>query len=191
MIQYSRNIALPVTLKKFSAEFQNDRTFIEWTTSNENNAKEFVVERAGKNLQFSAIAKLAASATSTIDKNYNFVDAQPLEGLNYYRLKLVNLDNSSQFFEVRKVLAAHEGKLVMLSSNPLRNDLRFAIQLNRREQLNIIVTDLNGSAVLKSSSTYSQGMQEITLSTSTLASGTYLLQVRGESFVETKKIVRQ
>jgi len=142
-------------------------------------------------LQFTAIAKLAASATSTIDKNYNFVDAQPLEGLNYYRLKLVNLDNSSQFFEVRKVLAAHEGKLVMLSSNPLRNDLRFAIQLSRREQLNIIVTDLNGSAVLKSSSTYSQGMQEITLSTSTLASGTYLLQVRGESFVETKKIVRQ
>jgi len=191
MIQYSRNIALPVTLKKFSAEFQNDRTFIEWTTSNENNAKEFVVERAGKNLQFGAIAKLAASATSTIDKNYNFVDDQPLDGLNYYRLKLVNLDNSSQFFEVRKVLAAHEGKLVMLSSNPLRNDLRFAIQLSRREQLNIIVTDLNGSAVLKSSSTYSQGMQEITLSTSTLASGTYLLQVRGESFVETKKIVRQ
>lgn len=191
MIQYSRNIALPITLKNFSAEFRDKRTMLEWTTSNENNAKEFVVERAGKNLQFSGIGRLAASAMSNTDKNYTYVDAQPLQGINYYRLRLINLDNTSQYFEIRKVLAANDDKLVMLSANPLRNDIRFGIVLRTRDHLNISITDLNGRAVFKSSSTYPAGMQEITLPTSTLPSGTYFLQVRGATFTQTKKIVRQ
>ncbi|AHJ95805.1 matrixin family metalloprotease [Hymenobacter swuensis] len=68
-------------------------TTVQWTTRDECYLNSFVVERAPADTTagWQPVATVAAGATSG---QYRFVDAQPLPGLSYYRLRLRRPDNS-------------------------------------------------------------------------------------------------
>ena len=191
MIQYARTTALPITLKSFSAEYRDKITIVEWITTNESNTKEFKVERAGKDLQFRTLATIPASGSAISDRNYKWVDDLPIEGINYYRLQLVNLDNTKEYFEIRKVIATRDSKVTLLSSNPVKESIKLNMDLDRKQKLIISITDVQGRILYKKSASYPQGKQEIVFNPPALPPGSYLLKVRGDSFTEAIKIIRQ
>jgi hypothetical protein len=89
-------LSLPVVLSDFMITLLNDNTVsASWITQQEINSNHFEIERSVNGSDWSVIGKLAARGTSNIKVNYSFVDAAPLNGVGYYRLKMV--DNDGKF----------------------------------------------------------------------------------------------
>jgi hypothetical protein len=80
-------IPLPVTLVSFTASANDCQSVIKWKVADASNFSHFVVERSTDGQHFTAIADILY--TDAID--YTYSDKAPVNGTNYYRLKLVDL----------------------------------------------------------------------------------------------------
>ncbi|MBC7628123.1 MAG: hypothetical protein H7254_12630, partial [Ferruginibacter sp.] len=94
---------LPVSLVDFTATKQNKVVDLNWQTSIEQNSSYFDVEFSRDGSKFESIGKVKASISSTTYKSYSTKHLSPVNGLNYYRLKLVDVDGSSKYSAVRTV----------------------------------------------------------------------------------------
>jgi len=160
-------------------------------TSSETNAKEFVIERAGSSLKFSEAAKLPASGGTTSNKSYRWVDQQPLKGINYYRLVLVNVDGTREYFEIKKVFNKASDQRIVVAPNPVERDLNVYFSVDRSQKVNIKLTDVQGRIVFREEKNYQPGIQQINISMARMVAGTYIVELKGEEFSEIRKVFRK
>ncbi|MCC6541446.1 MAG: T9SS type A sorting domain-containing protein [Flavobacteriales bacterium] len=100
---------LPVELLYFKAELiPLAEVATQWATATERNNDHFEVERSIDGILFERIGEMAGQGNAEITHTYTLVDHQPAPGLNYYRLKQVDLDGSSTYSEVQAVMVEHE-----------------------------------------------------------------------------------
>lgn len=97
---------LPVELSSFSAQSRGGVVNLVWTTASEKNSASFLVERAGDNREFVAIASVPAAGYSQMRRTYSATDQKPLAGNNYYRLKQLDQDGTFAYSRVVSVLLA-------------------------------------------------------------------------------------
>jgi hypothetical protein len=94
---------LPVTLTRFTAVAQAAGVQLAWGTASEQHSAYFGVERSPDGQAFGEIGRVAAAGTSTQAHAYALLDAQPLAGVAYYRLRQVDVDGTFQYSPVRVV----------------------------------------------------------------------------------------
>jgi len=94
---------IPVSFLYFNAFAKNNRSLLEWKTSQEINSAYFDVERSIDAIHYEFIGKVNAAGNSQVPVAYQFTDLQPLNGLNYYRLKQVDLDGRFIYTPTRLV----------------------------------------------------------------------------------------
>jgi hypothetical protein len=92
---------LPVKISAFSAQRKNNAVVLNWKTSTEINSKSFVIQRAVNN-DFKDIATIPSNNLPN-GSSYNYSDMSPLSGLLSYRLKMVDLDGTVAYSEIRLV----------------------------------------------------------------------------------------
>ncbi len=93
-------IVLPVSLTEFGGKFIDDKILLNWKTTNEHNVKNYVIERRNSYNTFTEIGKTNATGNSLRDQLYDFIDAKPDVGKNYYRLKIVYDDNTFSYSNI-------------------------------------------------------------------------------------------
>lgn len=93
-------VLLPVEMSRFSVKCRNFSNFIQFSTSSETNNDYFTVERSRDGLIFKGIGTIDGAGTSTVEKNYSFVDDNPASGNNYYRIKQTDFDGSSTYSKI-------------------------------------------------------------------------------------------
>lgn len=81
---------LPVELSYFQANKLGDEVRLHWETVMEENTSHFSVERSADGYHFSNLKAVAASGNSQHQNHYNLRDGFPVNGINYYRLKMVD-----------------------------------------------------------------------------------------------------
>ena len=118
---------------------------IDWSTSSEQNSSYFVVERSSDGQHFESIQTVPAAGNSSLPLTYVAKDSRPLKGVSYYRLKLVDLDGSSVYSEVRTVNISVASELRMYP-NPTTE--RVFIGLNDNKVLKVTVFDNLGREML-------------------------------------------
>ena len=96
-------VPLPVNFTAFTAIAQKGQSLLNWQTAQEQNSRDFVIERSVDGVSYSAIGNVEAAGNSQAPSNYSFVDAAPVAGRNYYRLKETDLDNKFMYSDVRIV----------------------------------------------------------------------------------------
>ena len=94
---------LPISINDFTASKQNKVVDLNWQTSIEQNSSYFDVEFSRDGDNFESIGRVNASGSSTTLKNYSSKHLSPVNGLNYYRLKLVDVGGSFKYSIVRTV----------------------------------------------------------------------------------------
>ncbi len=116
---------LPVTLLSFDAKLITGKVKVNWATSTEVNSRFFTVERSTNGISFTGIGTVDAAGNSTSIRSYEFIDAQPLSGISYYRLSQTDIDGRKEYTGVKridnnsikefdvKVLSGQSGKLVL------------------------------------------------------------------------------
>jgi len=102
-----RDGALPVVLVSFTAVAREHTSYLEWHTSEEINSNRFEIERSTDAKSWKQIGNVMArgdgKATTAAPLQYAFTDGNPLGGSNFYRLKMVDADETFAYSRIVKV----------------------------------------------------------------------------------------
>jgi hypothetical protein len=85
------NQALPLKLTSFNGTRTGNTVTLFWTTINEVNANDFLIEKSSDGSSFSAISTIQA-LNNTASNNYSFKDVQFANGVSFYRLQMKDKD---------------------------------------------------------------------------------------------------
>jgi hypothetical protein len=139
-------IILPVDLTYFKAEHVENKVNMTWETAWEKNSDEFVVERSSDMVRFEEIGSLPASGETTGRTQYSFTDETPLSGVSYYRLRMVDRDQSFSFSPTRDVLIHDLSARLEVSPNPATTG-NIRIQGSGIDPAFLILTDHAGRRI--------------------------------------------
>jgi len=106
---------LPLTLLDFKARRVPGYAALAWTTSFEQNVSHFEIERGDNSTQFLKIASQPARNSGNVEY-YIANDYFALDGIAYYRLKMVDNDGKVKFSPVVSVSAHNIGVLTLLDN---------------------------------------------------------------------------
>lgn len=94
---------LPVKLVDFSAAREGNTATLVWSTSEESNSDYFEVQRSGDGKAWEKLETIVAKGESSVEAHYSAVDDSPLNGDNFYRLKMVDKDGTFALSKIRNV----------------------------------------------------------------------------------------
>ncbi len=81
-------MTLPLRLISFTATKTNDAVLLKWTAAEETNMSHYEVQRSADGRNFTAINSIP-SRNSLSNTSYSFTDQSPVQGVTYYRLKMI------------------------------------------------------------------------------------------------------
>ncbi|AWV98734.1 hypothetical protein [Arcticibacterium luteifluviistationis] len=132
--------ALPINLLYFKGHQLSNEIVISWKVSDISNFDRFEVERSKDAISFERIGLQSLMANEV----YNYFDNDPIDGQNYYRLKLQDLDGT---FEYSKIISIdfEKNSEYMFFENPTEGQ-RVVINTNIQKPV-VRILDLMGREV--------------------------------------------
>jgi hypothetical protein len=173
---------LPVNLITFDAVKKESSVLLNWQTANEENSKEFEIQRSADAINFTAIGSVpAAKNTNTLSK-YSFTDNSPHDGINYYRLKQIDLDRK---FVLSKIVAVQMSGNDKFNVFPNPASERITIQLPKNGNVRSIqLYNAAGKLVMEKQITGTTGVSVLDIQH--LPAGWYLVQLSGTTNIQQK-----
>ncbi|WP_221394232.1 T9SS type A sorting domain-containing protein [Dyadobacter sp. NIV53] len=172
--------SLPVTLISFNAQKENSGVNLTWVTTEEVNSDYFEVQHSVNGKSWSVLGKVESHKDSKVTNNYTYSDANPGEGMNYYRLNMVDRDATHAYSRIRSVDLEGKSETNAVFPNPAAT----FISIDGQEGKEVKIFDVNG--VLKTSSKVQDGQ----ISINNLRNGLHLIQMTNSANqVVTKKFV--
>ncbi|WP_394368980.1 T9SS type A sorting domain-containing protein [Hymenobacter ruricola] len=188
-------VPLPVELKEFTATaVKNLDAALTWATASEKNNDHFNVERSLNGTDFVKIAQVKGQGSTSAATSYALTDAgigNKVSGLVYYRLQQVDADGTATYSPVRTV-AFTKGAVepaISLAPNPAAGSTQLDLTALPAGTYQVSVLDATGRVVL--SAAHTAGMAHA-LDLNTIASGTYVVLVRGQNGTNlTKRLIKE
>nr|WP_081659308.1 T9SS type A sorting domain-containing protein [Pedobacter glucosidilyticus] len=147
---------VPVRFSSFNLESTNQGVNLLWQTSSEANSSHFEIERAGADGNFIKIGTVSASGNSNRIINYQYLDANPLQGVNYYRLKQIDLDAAFLYSEIKSITAGIAKENLIVYPNPVEDILNVKIALEQGISA-VRINNLEGKRVFSKQINLSNG----------------------------------
>jgi hypothetical protein len=170
------NVTLPVILDGFTAALNNDHTItLNWNTQMEMNFSHFAIERSADGANWEQIGTVQAKGNSAVQTDYNYTDEQPLSGTNYYRLTLVNMDDSYMYSQVVVMQSATIAK-VSFFPNPAHDYVNVSLGETTGSQVTILLSSISGRLMQEKTTATGSGVV-VTFPLFNIASGMYILTV--------------
>ena len=183
---------LPLELLSFIGRQNGSTNILEWTTIREENTSHFIVERSKNGFDFEAIGSLDAAANSDVFLKYTLTDQQPYEGINYYRLKMVDLDKTFTFSQIitltPETIFDGELKIVPIPTKGIAN-ISFNCPYQELSQINVL--DISGRIVLKQNIEMQPSMNIIEIDLTNLPPGVYFVKIDNPHFSTPVKILKE
>jgi len=82
-------------------------------------------------------------------------------------------------------------RVLLLSSNPIKETIKLNMELDRRQKIQINILDIQGRTLFTNSGAYGQGKHQLLLTPRSLPPGSYVLMITGDSFKEAIKVIKQ
>jgi trimeric autotransporter adhesin len=176
-VWYTRNDAngtLPVTLTAFAAQKQNSTTLLKWTTVQEFNSRDFIIERSVTGSSWQVIATVAAAGNSAAPLNYFVRDLNPVKGINLYRLKSTDLDGKYNYSEIRKVNFDKQYSY-SIYPNPSTDFLKLSVDDPSGFSGSAQIINAEGRVLISKQLNVNNQLVQINIST--LSSGLYFIRI--------------
>nr|WP_251047200.1 T9SS type A sorting domain-containing protein [Hymenobacter sp. ISL-91] len=191
----NKKVPLPVTLVSFSAQASGLNAQLNWKTAQELNNDHFVVERSFDGRGFVAVGQVKGQGSTQSATTYDFTDARVAAlapaGLVYYRLRQVDTDGTAALSEVQAVrFAFAASKLIDVRPNPATatQDAKLDLSGASAGTYQVTLVDMTGR-VLR---TFRQNGGTVEpLQLTSLPTGTYLVQVKGNGQSFSQRVIKQ
>ncbi len=177
---------IPVKLTDFIAQKLNNTVKLNWSTEQELNSKEFVVEKSIDGRNWNTLSIITAIGNSALKNHYGSVDNNPVNGINYYRLKIVDRDEHSVLSSVKTVLFSNKYQ-VIVAPNPATDFINILIAKNNSLPVSISISSINGKIIYQEKTSNASTQ----INTSLFAKGVYLVKIVDENNTEIRKIIIQ
>lgn len=169
---------LPVELTKFDLKIQQEEVAVSWQTASEINSSRFEVERADKGTNFTMIDEVLAAGTSNEELNYSIIDPNPNTGMNYYRIKAIDVDGSFEYSEIKTVaINAYKIEQLQASPNPSIDQISLSFELSSGNVYFLQIMGSDGSVVYQGNVVGYEGSNRIDLNISTYVQGVYFVKL--------------
>lgn len=169
------NNPLPVDLLSFTADCNNEKVKINWSTATETNCDYFLVEKMFEGESFSLVAKIPGNGNSNQIINYVIEDNSSENKIAYYRLTQVDYSGIEDVMN---------DKIVSSNCNITKNDLSIyqdaegqdiIINSNKETAVLINIFDLSGKLISSGSLQLTERENKINTSELKLSEGMYLV----------------
>jgi hypothetical protein len=186
---------LPLTLISFTGDAKNTQEVrLQWKTAGELNTKDFEVEWSDDGQHFSKIAVLQAAGNNTQDLHYSYLHKLPVDGNNYYRLKMSDKDGRFTYSMVIKINMVVTKTKIVVFPNPVIDFLQLQVQAVKNESLVFYLHSADGKAIASKSFTVTKGNNQLNWNLQQLPSGNYFISSDNNNPVaigfETIKIIK-
>jgi hypothetical protein len=194
-----RQTPLPVELVSFTAKKKDNKDVIaEWKTAFEQNVSHFEIEVAEGNTdyqggRFVKIGEVVSPGNSNAERTYSYTDNEVGKtGVRYYRLKIVDRDNTFIYSPVRPVVFNADIQW-QVYPNPSNGTYNFIFQLNQGETVSLKVYDVNGKLVKQMNLVGNGFLQknQVDLKSAKFAPGIYLLSAESGEKKFSMKLIKQ
>lgn len=108
---------LPVKLSNIKAYEKMNGVQIDWTAYQEENLSRYAIEHSADGRNFNAIGEVPAR-NADAETQYGFFDANPVQGVNFYRLRSIDLDGKFALSTIVKVNLDKDVKEISVYPNP-------------------------------------------------------------------------
>ena len=141
------NVALPVDLVSFSGILNNmEHAKLQWRTTNQFNLRNFEVQHSIDGLHFISVGKVEATQISGVVLDYNFTDPNIANTINFYRLKMMDMDGKFKMSNTLIINNTRLPKFVVLLENPAKD--KISIIINNIEKVNVTAQLFNSAGQL-------------------------------------------
>ncbi|GLU53413.1 T9SS type A sorting domain-containing protein [Dyadobacter frigoris] len=177
---------LPVTLISFTASLQGENNvLLQWSTASELNNKGFEIEMSSTGKTFQKVGFVMGNGTTGANHHYQSQLTNLSAGVSYFRLKIIDMDDSFTYSRLRSVKITNEVELTSkLYPNPLTGG-HIYLEMVRQpiSSASVKITNTLGQVVKTSDYKNITGPLEIEMQG---AAGTYYIEVtleNAETFV--------
>jgi Right handed beta helix region len=173
------SLILPIKLTDITVTENNGKNILQWKTATESNSDYFNVERSSNGQSFEVIGRVSATGFSTNDISYSFTDVSPLTGINYYRLSMVDKDNSSEYSKIVSTSAKKYQSLSIAAAQlPAgKNSIIAAVASTKNQKATLILFDATGRALITEGIALQKGLNTFNRNTGTIPGGIYYLKI--------------
>lgn len=183
---------LPITLLTFNGESKNNMNLLKWLTVMEINSNYFEVQRLNDYKEFEEIGKITAATSSKEIIQYEFEDYNynKKHTVDYYRLKMVDRDNTFIYSDVIAVKRNENRKSeISIYPNPASDYFNIWITNTEETKLRLMITDNLGKVVYENNSLSSHQINTIPIDK--LPSGIYSLKLVGLKEIGSWRITKK
>lgn len=180
--------ALPVELLSFNATKQSNHSLLTFATASERNNERFEIERSADGRTFQVIGVVKGAGDAQTQNNYTFTDEHPLRGINYYRLRQVDVDGASTLSQVVSVTFGKTGNVVLYPT-PANETMNVRFDEAFTTDANWQIVDLTGRIL--NEGIFAAEQTEFRIPVASLTQGAYILRVTANNEVVTQQFRKQ
>lgn len=180
---------LPIELISFEGRPAVGIVELYWSTASEINNDFFTVERSDNGIDFKEVDIVKAINSATSLSHYQLNDNAPMKGINYYRLKQTDFDDSYSYSNIITI-EFNEHIEFSVYPNPLMQDNALTLSFDQVYAAGVEVTiyDITGKTVFAEKISLGN-LREVKLKNVHLNSGIYMIRMSNENIHATKKLI--
>src|SRR5204863_6855637 len=121
---------------------------------------------------------------------YQFVDAMPLHGINFYRLKQIDIDGNFEYSRIIRInISIAKTLQTVIAPNPFSNETTISFSLTQSANVSLKIFDLSGKLITTLvNSEIQAGVHEFKWEGNKVSAGIYFLRMEAGNYSETRKI---
>jgi hypothetical protein len=170
LTQNSNLAILPLRWLSFTTTKQYNNVLLQWSTAQEQNTKDFIVQHSIDSRSWTNVATNTATGNSSSINNYSYLHSDPLKGMNYYRIVQRDVDGRSGYSAINSVKFNTNRGGVQVMNNLIANRI---LQVKINASMATPVSLYSGNGNLLWSRQLAPGIHSI--DASRYAKGIYLL----------------
>ena len=183
---------LPVELLTFYGENIQDINRLHWVTATETNNSHFDVLKSADAIHFTKIGTVDGAGNSNSEKSYSFDDEAPFNGINYYQLRQVDFDGTTDYSDIISLSNESSRNHIDISiwPNPTKEDVNLSGLLKLAGQnVNIEVLDIFGNVRIKTE--FEVSNDNFVIDLDQLSSGYYIVKFTQNGMSKSYPFVKQ
>ncbi|MBL7701338.1 MAG: T9SS type A sorting domain-containing protein [Ferruginibacter sp.] len=184
------NAPLPIVVNYLTGRRQGSSHLLNWkVTCSSTPRVTMILERSVDSRNFNPINNITADAVRC-NQPFDYTDTDPVKGMNYYRLKMIDADGKISYSSVVALLNALKGfDIISIAPNPVVNgNFKLNVASAQSGKIELSIFDMQGRLVKKQVVSLIAGFNNIPVKADDLSAGTY--SIRGVIADEQVKVLR-
>lgn len=179
---------LPVTLTKFEATKKANGSQLNWETASEQNNSHYLISRSTDGSNFQQIAKIDGKNEAA---TYNYLDATPISGNNYYKLVQVDFDGTAKDLGIRVInFDLKTDNTVSIYPKPADKSINLSFNRTLEDAITVKLFDLSGKELQRTTIPSQNAPLNYVLDfNSRIIPGVYIINLSAGSFNHSERII--